>query len=182
MTLWYILGFSVSAPVIFTFLYFSLRHQLLRDRSVSYWWNRRIGKDSVSRSQRNIFFYEIWRRGYGPKMLPFLFQNFDGNGELICIYGTSKRWDTSCNLWRFARPIERLLVTKRVAYGRSFIRCWNIKKSETETLSRYGIPIRSAWEPKNNSTEIGIKLAVKYWQEVNNRKRERACPAWSIPP
>lgn len=43
-----------------------------------------------------------------------------------------------------------------------FIRYWNIKKSEIETLTYYGIPIGSAWEPKNNSTEVGVMLGVKF--------------------
>ena len=43
-----------------------------------------------------------------------------------------------------------------------FIRYWNIKKSETETLTYYGMPIGTAWEPKNNSTEIGIMLGVRF--------------------
>jgi len=43
-----------------------------------------------------------------------------------------------------------------------FIRYWNIRKSETETLTYYGTPIGYAWEPKNNSTEIGIMLGVRF--------------------
>jgi len=43
-----------------------------------------------------------------------------------------------------------------------FIRYWNIKKSETETLTYYGIPIGYAWEPKNNSTEVGVMLGIKF--------------------
>jgi len=42
-----------------------------------------------------------------------------------------------------------------------FIRYWNIKKSEDDYCSWYGIPC-VGWEPKNNSTEIGCKLAVKF--------------------
>jgi hypothetical protein len=52
---------------------------------------------------------------------------------------------------------------KKVVFeGGPFIRYWNIKKSEIETLTRTGTPIGFAWEPKNNSTEVGIKLAIKY--------------------
>jgi hypothetical protein len=43
-----------------------------------------------------------------------------------------------------------------------FIRYWNIKKSETETITYYGIPIGYGWEPKNRSTEIGIFGAIKF--------------------
>jgi hypothetical protein len=52
---------------------------------------------------------------------------------------------------------------KKVIFeGGPFIRYWNIKKSETETLTYWGTPVGSAWEPKNNSTEVGIKLVVKF--------------------
>jgi hypothetical protein len=43
-----------------------------------------------------------------------------------------------------------------------FIRYLNIKKSETGTLMHYGTPVGTAWEPNNNSTEVGIRLAVKF--------------------
>ncbi len=43
-----------------------------------------------------------------------------------------------------------------------FIRYWNIKKSETEIQTYYGIPIGYAWEPKNKTTEIGIMGAIKF--------------------
>jgi hypothetical protein len=43
-----------------------------------------------------------------------------------------------------------------------FIRHWKIKKSETETVTYYGTPIGVGWEPRNNSTEIGIMLGVKF--------------------
>jgi hypothetical protein len=51
---------------------------------------------------------------------------------------------------------------KVILEGGPFIRYWNIKKSETETLTYLGTPVGSAWEPKNNSTEVGIKLGVKF--------------------
>ena len=43
-----------------------------------------------------------------------------------------------------------------------FIRYWNIKKSETDIRTYYGIPIDYMVEPKNNSTEVGLKLAIKF--------------------
>jgi len=43
-----------------------------------------------------------------------------------------------------------------------FIRYWNIKKSETETITYYGTPVGYGWEPKNNSTEVGVMLGVKF--------------------
>ena len=52
---------------------------------------------------------------------------------------------------------------KKVIFeGGPFIKYWNIKKSEIETLKYFGTPVGSAWEPKNNSTEVGVKLAVKF--------------------
>ena len=43
-----------------------------------------------------------------------------------------------------------------------FVRYWNIKKSEEQPVSFSGVIIGTGYEPKNNSTEIGIKLAVKF--------------------
>jgi len=43
-----------------------------------------------------------------------------------------------------------------------FIRYWNIKKSETEIITYLGVPIGVGWEPKNNSTEVGIMGAIKF--------------------
>jgi len=42
------------------------------------------------------------------------------------------------------------------------VRYWNIKKSEIETLTNYGTPIGYAWEPKNNTLEIGFKVSIKF--------------------
>jgi len=43
-----------------------------------------------------------------------------------------------------------------------FIRYWNIKKSEETAITYSGTIIGYGYEPKNNSTEIGCKLAVKF--------------------
>ncbi len=43
-----------------------------------------------------------------------------------------------------------------------FMRYWNIKKSDEKLITLYGIPHAYGWEPKNNSTEFGVKLAVKF--------------------
>jgi len=52
---------------------------------------------------------------------------------------------------------------KKVIFeGGPFIRYWNIKKSEIESQTYYGIPVGSAWEPKNNTTEVGIMLGVRF--------------------
>jgi hypothetical protein len=52
---------------------------------------------------------------------------------------------------------------KKVIFeGGPFIRYWNIKKSEIETLKYFRTLVGTAWEPKNNSTEVGIKLVVKF--------------------
>lgn len=39
-----------------------------------------------------------------------------------------------------------------------FIRYWDIDKSEVQDITYYGTYYGYAWEPKNNSTEIGIKI------------------------
>ena len=43
-----------------------------------------------------------------------------------------------------------------------FIRYWNIKKSKETVITYSGTIIGYGYEPKNNSTEIGCKLAVKF--------------------
>lgn len=43
-----------------------------------------------------------------------------------------------------------------------FIRYWNIKKSEETPITYSGTIIGYGYEPKNNSTEIGCKLAIKF--------------------
>ncbi len=51
---------------------------------------------------------------------------------------------------------------KKVIFeGGPFIRYWNIKKLEPVSLN-YGIPIEPSWISKNNSTEVGFKLAIKF--------------------
>lgn len=53
---------------------------------------------------------------------------------------------------------------KKVIFeGGPFIRYWNIKQSEIESITYYGIPTGLVgWEPKNNSTEVGVMLGVKF--------------------
>ena len=43
-----------------------------------------------------------------------------------------------------------------------FIRYWNIKESEDADITYDGTYVGYGWEPKNTSTEIGCKLAVKF--------------------
>ena len=43
-----------------------------------------------------------------------------------------------------------------------FLRYWNIKKSEVSAVTYSGVIWGYGWEPKNNSTEIGIKFAAKF--------------------
>ncbi len=44
-----------------------------------------------------------------------------------------------------------------------FVRYWNIKQSETSAITILGTYVVGyGWEPKNNSTEIGCKLAVHF--------------------
>ena len=43
-----------------------------------------------------------------------------------------------------------------------FIRYWNIEKSEDDTVTLSGSVIGVGWEPRNHSTEIGVRLSVRY--------------------
>lgn len=43
-----------------------------------------------------------------------------------------------------------------------FIRYWNIDKSEEQDVTYAGVIVGYGYEPKNNSTEIGIKFAAKF--------------------
>ena len=43
-----------------------------------------------------------------------------------------------------------------------FVRYWSIKKSEETNLTYYGFVIGKGWEPKNNSTEFGVRIAVQF--------------------
>lgn len=43
-----------------------------------------------------------------------------------------------------------------------FIRYWDIDKSDTNYIVYPGLGIASVWEPANTSTEVGIKLAVRF--------------------
>lgn len=43
-----------------------------------------------------------------------------------------------------------------------FIRYWNIEESELEDLKLNGITIGEAWEPANDTTEIGIKFMARF--------------------
>ena len=43
-----------------------------------------------------------------------------------------------------------------------FIKYWNIKKSEEQTITYSGLLWGFGYEPKNNSTEIGGKIAIKF--------------------
>ncbi|UCC94648.1 MAG: autotransporter domain-containing protein [Candidatus Omnitrophota bacterium] len=43
-----------------------------------------------------------------------------------------------------------------------FIKYWNIKRSDGEIIYYYGVPYRIGYEPKNNSTEIGLKCSILF--------------------
>jgi len=43
-----------------------------------------------------------------------------------------------------------------------FIKYWNIKKSEEDTLTYSGVIFGNAWEPKNNSLEVGGRLSLMF--------------------
>ncbi|MFO7667065.1 MAG: autotransporter domain-containing protein [Desulfobacterales bacterium] len=43
-----------------------------------------------------------------------------------------------------------------------FIRYWNIDNSDFQNWTYYGIVIGTGWEPKNESTEIGVKFMIGF--------------------
>jgi len=43
-----------------------------------------------------------------------------------------------------------------------FIRYWKIQESDSDDMTIWGIPVGEAYEPKNNSTEIGAALKVRF--------------------
>ena len=43
-----------------------------------------------------------------------------------------------------------------------FIKYWKIGESEKEIVTYYGMPVGEAWEPANNSTEIGVRCALRF--------------------
>lgn len=43
-----------------------------------------------------------------------------------------------------------------------YIRYWDIDDSDPSILTYFGRPVAVIYEPENNSTEIGVKLAVKF--------------------
>lgn len=53
--------------------------------------------------------------------------------------------------------------TDRVFYAiEPFIRYWNIDKSDVQNWTFYGTVIGTAWEPKNESTEIGVRFMIGF--------------------
>lgn len=53
--------------------------------------------------------------------------------------------------------------TNRVFYViEPFIRYWNINKSDVQNVTYYGTVIGTGWEPKNESTEIGVKFMIGF--------------------
>ena len=50
-----------------------------------------------------------------------------------------------------------------IAFAEPFIRYWNIDQSDTQAITFGGRPIGVVgYEPKNNSTEFGIKLGMHF--------------------
>lgn len=58
--------------------------------------------------------------------------------------------------------VELQKKVKKVAFAiEPFIRYWNIKQSDNSDVTYYGTKVGYGYEPKNNSTEIGVKLSAK---------------------
>ena len=63
--------------------------------------------------------------------------------------------------WRGSIIIKK--QSDRVFYAiEPFIRYWNIDKSEVQNLTFRGAVIGTAWEPKNESTEIGVMFMIGF--------------------
>jgi hypothetical protein len=43
-----------------------------------------------------------------------------------------------------------------------FVHYWNIGKSDTAILFRYGTPVGTGWEPANNTLEFGLKAGLQF--------------------
>ena len=43
-----------------------------------------------------------------------------------------------------------------------FVKYWKIAESDTTTITYYGTPIGSGYEPANNSTELGLKVLLRF--------------------
>jgi len=43
-----------------------------------------------------------------------------------------------------------------------YIRYWNIAQSDLSIVTAGNVPVGDGWEPKNNSTEYGVKIAASY--------------------
>lgn len=43
-----------------------------------------------------------------------------------------------------------------------FMKYWNIKKSDEDIITIYGIPVGQGWEPKNSSREIGLMVSMGF--------------------
>lgn len=58
---------------------------------------------------------------------------------------------------KFQKKVERLDYVIE-----PFVRYWDIKQSDNADVTYYGTYIGYGYEPKNNSTEFGIKFALKF--------------------
>jgi hypothetical protein len=43
-----------------------------------------------------------------------------------------------------------------------FVKYWKIDKSNTTTITYYGTPVGSGYEPSNNSTELGVRVLIRF--------------------
>lgn len=63
--------------------------------------------------------------------------------------------------WRGSVKLQKKI--KRVTFAiEPFIKYWDIKKSDNADITYYGTYVGYGYEPKNNSTEIGLKLSAKF--------------------
>jgi len=86
MTLWYVLTFSLSALIICTFLYFGLRHQLLKeiDRFIAD-ETKELARVLFRGENETDFLMKFEDEVMGRKYYPFFYQILNGNGEPLHI-------------------------------------------------------------------------------------------------
>ncbi len=63
---------------------------------------------------------------------------------------------------RFSLHFKRKFTGNYALSIEPFIRYWDIDKSDTDTLTYYGIPIAYVWEPENDTMSYGCRLNLEF--------------------
>ncbi len=62
----------------------------------------------------------------------------------------------------YRASLKFLLAGKQDLVIEPFLKYWKIAQSSMATITYFGTPIRHGYEPDNNSTELGIKVLLKF--------------------